>query len=139
MLKSQLIILEDISKENENLKEKIEDLNKIICKFTLGKMNFEKMMGTQRFGLQKVGLGYKSSKNNKYYKNYFVKAMSSYDANITCFHCNHKGHFQFSCPIKSKMNVGMKKVWVSKGTQVQYALSFNPLGPKLIWVPKSQT
>ena len=95
------------------------------------------MIKTQRVGLNRVGLGYKSSKNNKSYKNYFVRAMSSYDPNVICFYCNHKRHYQFSCPLKR--NMGVKKVWVPKGTHVPNELNTNPIGPKLIWVPKSQT
>ncbi|MDM1441623.1 hypothetical protein, partial [Pseudomonas aeruginosa] len=48
----------DLIKENEELKKKIEDLNQIIFKFTKGKDNFEKMLGNQKEDSNKGGLGY---------------------------------------------------------------------------------
>ena len=91
------------------------------------------MLGVQRGVLNKRGLGYKPFIKAKYLKNYFVKASTSSESNITCNYCGNKGHISSSCPIQKKHHMGTKKVWVPKGTKT------NHQGPNMIWVPKTNS
>lgn len=120
-----------LEKDNKSLKEKVDELNLIITKFTQGSKFFEKMLSSQRSVFNKGGLGYKPNKNQKYLKNYFVKAKESYDPSHTCNYCRKLGHLIYACPIKKNKIVDM--IWVPKGTTP------NQKGPKKVWVPKSSS
>ena len=113
--------------ENVSLKEKIDDLTKIVLKFTNGKKNFDQMLGGQRCVFNKGGLGYKPHVKQKYFKNYFVKASTS-DPKYVCTYCNQNGHTSFSCAIKKNTYFE-----TNQGSRT------NHQGPKFIWVPKIKT
>ena len=57
--------------------------------------------------------------------------------NIVCFHCRKMGHYWYACPSKmyvmNKNLVYVKQVWVRKD---ELSLS-KGMGPKWIWVPKT--
>ena len=69
-------------KENEVLKKKSNELNKIVLKFTSGQKILKKLLSTKKCMFDKGGLGYKPNLKQKYYKNYFVKATSTSDHKI---------------------------------------------------------
>ena len=57
--------------------------------------------------------------------------------NIVCFHCRKTGHYRYACASRryamNKNLVYVKQVWVRKDE-----LSvFKGMGPKWIWVPKT--
>ena len=83
----------------------------------------------------KQGLGFKSSKNQKYFKNYFVKESISASPLTTCNFCERGWHISSTCPLRNVSqkisNAKTKKVWIEKSKVT------NPQGPKMIWVPKS--
>ena len=85
--------------------------------------------------LTKKGLEFKSSKNQKYFKNYFVKESPSVSPSIICNFCGRGEHISSTCPLRNgtqkNSNVKAKKVWVEKSKVT------NPQWPKKIWVPKS--
>ena len=97
-----------------------EEVNHSI--FSCGQKSFEMILASQKCVFDKQGLGFKSSKNQKYFKNYFVKESSSASPSTICNFCGRGGHISSTCPLRN----GSKK---SKVT--------NPQGPKKIWVPKS--
>ena len=76
------------------------------------------ILASQKRVFDKQGLGFKFSKNQKYFKNYFVRG----------------GHISSTCPLRNgsqkNSNAKAKKVWVEKSKVT------NPQGPKKIWVPK---
>ena len=86
-----------------------KDLSEIVLKFKNGKYILDKTLGVQRGVLNKRGLGYKPFIKAKYLKNYFVKASTSNESNITCNYCGNKGHISSSCPIQKKYHIGTKK------------------------------
>ena len=92
------------------------------------------ILASQKCVFDKQGLGFKSSKNQKYFKNYFVKESASASPSTTCNFCG-RGHISSTCPLRNdsqkNLNAKDKKIWVkkSKVTSLQ--------GPKKIWVPKS--
>ena len=57
--------------ENENLKDKVEDLTNSLTKFTNGRDNLDKLLGMQRCVSDKAGLGYNQVDNQKDYKSFF--------------------------------------------------------------------
>ena len=118
-----------LSKENTSLNDKILDLTEVVHKFTIGKKNFDMMLGGQKCVFDKGGIGYKSSIKQKYLKNYFVKASTS-GIKHTCTYCNQDGHTSFSCFVKKNTYFGGKLAWVPKESRT------NTQGPKLVWVPK---
>ena len=128
-----------LKKENEDLKVKILNLEKIISKFTLGKEKLDAILFSQRSVYDKAGLGFNPSKKQKTLKIFFVKSSESTSSNITCFHCGGRGHIAYECNLKKSSihnkvkntHSRSRKMLVPKGTQ-----GTNPQGPKQIWVPK---
>ena len=87
-------------KENELLKKKSNELNKIVLKFTSSQKNLEKLLNSKKCVFDKGGLGYKPNLKQKYYKNYFVKVTSLSDHKIICHYCNQNCHMKYRCPMK---------------------------------------
>ena len=59
-------------KENEILRKKNEWLTSSLSIFYYGQISFEMILASKKCIFDKQGLGFKSSKNQKYFKNYFV-------------------------------------------------------------------
>ena len=97
-------------------------------KFTYSSEKLNLLLNNQRAVFDKAGLGFRTHKKQKLFKNFFVPASSS----ITCYTCGIKGHKSYMCN-KRKLN-NTKKVWVPKGTNAT-----NQKGPKMAWVPKVST
>ena len=87
------------------------------------------------FFFYKQGLRFKSSNNQKYFKNYFVKESTSASPSITCNFCGKGGDISSTCSLRNgsqkNSNGKAKKIWIEKSKVT------NPQGPKKIWVPKS--
>ena len=64
------------------------------------------------------GLGFKSSKNQKYFKNYFVTESTSASPSTTCNFCRRGGHISSTCLLRNVSqkisNAKVKKVWIEK-------------------------
>jgi hypothetical protein len=144
LLKDSSLLLKNendsLKKENEELKTKVEFLDSALTKFNIGEKSLNQLLGSQRFWLDKSGIGYDSTKNDKSFKNAFVKSVNTILPNthphITCHYCRHKGHYIQHCPIRKERLVGVSMAWVPKGESVSYASSSNMNGPKMTWVPK---
>ncbi|KAI5677469.1 hypothetical protein M9H77_08419 [Catharanthus roseus] len=72
------------------LKKKMSDLTLCVEKFTKGKENFEKLLGSQRSPFDKNGIGYTHS-NIFSKQTWFVKASSSH-SHLCCTYCKKNGH-----------------------------------------------
>ena len=68
--------------------------------FSCGQKYFEMILASQKCVFDKQGLGFKSSKNQKYFKNYFVKESSSASPSTTCNFCGRGGHSSSTCLFK---------------------------------------
>ena len=90
------------------------------------------ILASQKCIFDKNWLGYKPSKNKKYFKNYFVKEASSFSPSTICNLCGRGGHISDNCPLRKSPHVLQN----SKLFQIQNGGKANPLGPKKIWVPK---
>ena len=143
--------------ENKTLKKEVNELTHALGKAYGGEAHLLKYLGSQRFSLNKEGLGY-TPKNGKAtfvtHKTSFVKGNGRF-----CKKCKQVGHLEQHC--KNKANnvsyirfdscylltkgangvktkfigtpiVGPKKkaIWVPK------SLVTNLQGPKQVWVPK---
>ena len=53
------------------------------------------ILASQKCVFDKRGLGYKTSKNEKYFKNYFVKESVSESSSTICNFCGRGGHISF--------------------------------------------
>ena len=93
------------------------------------------ILTSQKCVFDKQGLGFKSSKNQKYFKNYFVKESTSASPSITCNFCGRGRDISSTCSLRN----GSQKHSNAKDKKVQIEKSkvTNPQGPKKIWVPKS--
>ena len=108
--------------ENEVLKKKKEWLTSSLSIFSCGQKSFEIILASQKCVFDKQGLGFKSSKNQKYFKNYFVKESASASpfttCNSTCNFCGRGGHISSTCSLRNdsqkNSNAKAKKVWVEK-------------------------
>ena len=73
-----------LEKENEILRKKNEWLTPSLSIFSCGQKSFEMILASQKCVFEKQGLGFKYSKNQKYFKNYFVKEFASASSSTTC-------------------------------------------------------
>ena len=80
--------------------------------------SFEMVLASQKCIFDKQGLGFKSSKNQKYFKNYFVKESTSVSLSTTCNFCEKEWHISSTCPLRNgsqkNSNAKDKKNWVEK-------------------------
>jgi hypothetical protein len=130
MLKTSL----DKEKEkNKELADKLEKQKLTLEKFTQGTKALDIILGSQKCVFDKSGLGYKPKVNEKYFKNFFVKAKSRNEPTITCTYCNKKGHKAYSCYVRKYGAKAMKKVWKIKD------IIPNMFGPEKAWVPRAPT
>ena len=84
MLKFLKLILK---KRNEILRKKNEWLTSSLLIFSCGQKSFRMILESQKCVFDKQGLGFKSLKNQKYFKNYFVKESTSASPYTTCNFC----------------------------------------------------
>ena len=93
------------------------------------------ILASQKCIFDKQGLGFKYSKNQKYFKNYFVKESTSASPSTACNFYGRRGHISSTCPLRNgfqkNLNAKTKKIWVekSKVTNLQRL--------EKIWVLKS--
>ena len=73
----------------------------LFSKFSCGQKAFDMILACQKFVFDKEGLGYKSSKNEKYFKNYFVKDSTSESPSTICNFCGRVGHISSTCPLRN--------------------------------------
>ena len=118
--------------ENEILEKKNEWLTFSLSIFSCGQKSFEMILASQKCVFDEQGLGFKSSKNQKYFKNYFVKESTSASLSTTCNFCGRGGHIRSTYPLRNgsqkNSNAKVKMVWVEKSKVT------NLQGPKKIWV-----
>ena len=119
------------------MKRTADDFSLIVTKLTNGKKNLEKLLGSQIQSLSKHGLGYNMFLKKKTSKIVFIKQGSlKNDASSYCGICRH---YAFSCKLRQTRHVGVKQIWVPKGTILPNLVNTNQKGPKKIWVPISKT
>ena len=89
-------------------------------------------MASQKCIFDQKGLDYKPFKNQKYFKNYFVKEASSFSLSTICNFCGKGGHISDIFPLRKSPLVlqNSKLFWIPKGRKTY------SLGAKKIWVPK---
>ncbi|KAH9743821.1 hypothetical protein KPL70_003436 [Citrus sinensis] len=68
--------MNDLKNENEMLRKKRNELNKIVLKFTNGQKMLDNLLNSQKCVFDKSGIGYKPNLKQKFYKSYFVKNTS---------------------------------------------------------------
>ena len=66
-----------------------------------GQKSFEMILTSQKCVFEKQRLWFKSSKNKKYFKNYFVKESTSASPSTTCNFCGRGGHISSTCPLRN--------------------------------------
>ena len=89
-----------------------------LSKFSYGQMAFDMILASQKYVFDQRGLGYKSSKNEKYFRNYFVKEFTSESPSAIFNFCGTGGHISSTCPLRNesrKVSTSKsKKAWVEK-------------------------
>ena len=68
------------------------------------------ILASQKCVFDKRGLGYKCSKNKKYFKNYLIKESTSEGSSTICKICGIGGQINSTCPLKN----GSQKASTSK-------------------------
>jgi len=146
--KSDEVILDSsLAVENETLKREVDELTHALGKAYGGDAKLLKCLGSQRFSLNKEGLGYIPKKGKKAFatpKPSFVKSNGAY-----CQRCKQVGHQEQKC---AKMNNNKKSIKVhsihfdscylltkgEKGVKAKF-IGTPIVGPKKksIWVPKA--
>jgi hypothetical protein len=133
--------------ENETLKKEVNELNRTLGKSYGGEARLLKCLGSQRFSLNKEGLGYTPKKRKAAFATHkpsFVKSNDRF-----CNRCKRVGHLEHNC---NKMNKNKKNANVpyihfdscyvltkgEKGVHAKFVgtLIVDPK-KKVIWVPKS--
>jgi len=68
------------------------------------------------------------------------KKYVGFQENIICFHCGKTSHYRYKCPLrKNAMERSMlyvKQIWVRKD---ELTSTSKKVGPKWIWIPKTNT
>ena len=105
------------------LKDKIEDLNNILAKFTMGRDKLDIILKNQKGTFNKAGLGYHPKNHEKSFTKFFRPNKTSSTPFVKCFYCGKEGHTSSICNVRKL---------ISKGTLPRT----NTKGPKFIWVPK---
>jgi hypothetical protein len=133
--------------ENKTLKREVDDLTRALGNAYGGDARLLKCLGSQRFSLNKEGLGYTPKKGKAAFATHkpsFVKSNGRY-----CNRCKQVGHLEINC---NKMNKNKKNANVpyipfdscyvltkgEKGVRARF-VGTPIVGPKkkAIWVPKS--
>ena len=147
--------------ENETLKREVDELTYALGKAYGDEARLLKCMGSQRFSLNKEGLGYTPKKGKAAFatpKASFVKSNGRF-----CNRCKQVGHLEQSCiKNKNKINANVSSIrfdsWYmlvkgangvkakligtpivgpkKKAIWVTKTLVTNLQGPKQVWVPK---
>jgi DNA repair exonuclease SbcCD ATPase subunit len=133
--------------ENEILKKEVNELNRALGKAYGGEARLLKSLGSQRFSLNKEGLGYTPKKGNAAFTTHKHSFMKSDDR--FCNRCKQVGHLEHNCNKinKNKKNVNLPYIHfdscyvLTKGEKGVHAKFVGTpiVGPKkkVIWVPKS--
>ena len=81
-----------------------------LSKFSCGQKAFDMILASQKYVFDKNGLGYKSSNNEKYFKNYLVNELGSESPSTIYNFCGRGGHISSTCPLRN----GSQKALTSK-------------------------
>ena len=107
-----------LEKESEILRKKNGWLTSYFSIFSCRQKYFEMTLASQKCVFKKQGLGFKSSKNQKYFKNYFLKESTGASPSTTCNFCGRGGHISSTCPLRNgsqkNLNAKSKKMWIEK-------------------------
>ncbi|KAI5663907.1 hypothetical protein M9H77_23230 [Catharanthus roseus] len=110
----KVLSLEKCMVDYNDLKKKVSDLTLCVEKFTKGKENFEKLLGSQKSPFDKNGIGYNHS-NIFSKQTRFIKASSS--LSHPCYtYCETSGHKATKCFIKRKIERGIKTFFFCRNT-----------------------
>jgi hypothetical protein len=131
--------------ENETLKREVDELTYALGKAYGGEAHLLKCLGSQRFSLNKEGLGYTPKKGKVAFatpKASFVKSNGQF-----CNRCKQVGHLEQYCKNKNKSNSNVSSIYfdscymLTKGVNGEKAkfIGIQIVGPKkkAIWVPKT--
>ena len=104
----------------------------LFSKFSCGKKDFDLILACQKCVFYQKGLGYKSSKKEKYFKNYFVKDSTTESPSTICNFCGRGGHISITCPLRNgsqKVSTfKSNKTWVEKSKVTNQARTQKDLG-----------
>jgi hypothetical protein len=135
--------------ENKTLKREVDDLTRALGNAYGGEACLLKCLGSQRFSLNKEGLGYAPKKGKTAFatpKSHFVKSNGRY-----CNRCKQVGHLEINCNKINKNNnkfhakidcIPFDSCYVltkgEKGVHAKFVGTPN-VGPKkkAIWIPKN--
>jgi hypothetical protein len=117
------------------LKDKVEDLNNVLAKFTMGRDKLDIILGNQKGSYNKAGLGYQPKRDSLPFKRNFSPNKTSSRPFVKCFYCNKSGHTSSICNLRKNQYLNNRWEGISNGTLPKA----NSQGPKMIWVPKAKT
>jgi hypothetical protein len=117
------------------LKNKVEDLNNVLAKFTMGRDKLDIILGNQKGSYNKAGLGYQPKRHTLPFKRNFSPNKTSSSPFVKCFYCNKNGHTSSICNLRKNQYMNNRWEGISNGTFPKT----NTKGPKMIWVPKIKT
>ncbi|CAJ2652972.1 unnamed protein product [Trifolium pratense] len=116
------------------LKDKVEDLNNVLAKFTMGRDKLDIILGNQKASYNKVGLGYQPKRHTLPFKRNFSSNKTSSRPFVKCFYCNKNGHTSSICNLRKNQYLNNRWEGISNGALPKA----NSKGPKMIWVPKAK-
>jgi len=104
---------------------------KTLSKFTLGRLNLDAVLGSQRSVLNKEGIDYSGKSNPLGTRNFLNMSKPTY---VICSYFSKLGHASNSCCFRNSCGVPKGEYkWVPKGTPQ----TTNMKGPKFNWVHAS--
>ena len=96
------------------LKKSVDDFSLIVTKLIKEKEDLEKILDFQRQSLSKYGLGYTPFTKRKSSKTIFVN--QGFSTDDACSYCDLTGHYSYSYKLRQSRFVGIKRIWILKGT-----------------------
>ena len=127
-------MVEDLLKENKSLHVNIEKLETELATTKRWNKSSQALdwLNTHH-SRNKKGLGYKPKQTVYPIHRKYV----GLPENIGCFHCGKTGHYRYTCPVRKHANEKnekyVKQIWIRKD---ELYMS-KEMGPKWIWVPKT--
>lgn len=98
------------------LKNKIEDLQNTLGKFTMGRENLNIILGNQKGTYNKAGLVYHPKNHEKLFRKFFRPNKTSSSPFVKCFYYGREGHTSSICNIRNNSGMNEKGKWISNDT-----------------------
>ena len=101
--------LDESNEKIISLQDKVVRLRSIVDRYMLSSKNLQTIIENQKMVLDKIDIGYDTSRKQKSLKNVYAKSQN-YGKNITCYKCNKIEHKFIECKTFNSSKIKVKQV-----------------------------